>query len=88
MSVPYVSRYFKQHVGMGFVEYVHRLRVERAAGMLLNTDMSVHDIAFDVGFDNSRTFSRVFRELKGKTATEYRMLARSRQRTGQPYLTM
>jgi transcriptional regulator GlxA family with amidase domain len=60
---------------MGFVEYVHRLRIERAASMLLNTDMTVHDIAFDVGFDNSRTFSRVFREVKGKTATEYRLLA-------------
>jgi AraC-like DNA-binding protein len=74
-SVPYMSRFFKLHVGMGFVEYVHRLRIERAASMLLNTDMTVHDIAFDVGFDNSRTFSRVFREVKGKTATEYRLLA-------------
>ncbi|MDF2722933.1 MAG: transcriptional regulator, AraC family [Paenibacillus sp.] len=75
MSVPYMSRLFKTHVGMGFVEYVHRLRVERASGMLLNTDMSVNEIAFDVGFDNSRTFSRVFRELKGKTATEFRIRA-------------
>lgn len=75
MSVPYMSRFFKTHVGMGFVEYVHRLRVERASGMLLNTDLSVNEIACDVGFDNSRTFSRVFRELKGKTATEYRLRA-------------
>jgi AraC-like DNA-binding protein len=75
MSAPYMSRFFKMHVGMGFVEYLHRLRIERASSMLLNTDMSIHEIAFDVGFDNSRTFSRVFRELKGKSASEYRLMA-------------
>ncbi|RKN85549.1 AraC family transcriptional regulator [Paenibacillus ginsengarvi] len=75
LSVPYLSRFFKSHVGMGFVDYLHRLRIERASSMLLNTEMTIHEIAFDVGFDNSRTFSRVFRELKGKTASEYRMTA-------------
>ncbi|MDF2719810.1 MAG: hypothetical protein K0R28_6735, partial [Paenibacillus sp.] len=35
----------------------------------------------DVGFDNSRTFSRVFREVKGKTATEYRLLALNKHRS-------
>ncbi|CAG7640223.1 helix-turn-helix domain-containing protein [Paenibacillus allorhizosphaerae] len=75
VSVPYISRVFKTYVGMGFVQYMHRLRIERATNMLLTTDMTITDIAFDVGFDNSRTFARVFRELKGKSAREYRMLA-------------
>lgn len=76
VSIPYISRMFKTHVGMGFVQYLHRLRIERASNMLLTTDMTITEIAFDVGFDNSRTFARVFRELKGKSAREYRLLAK------------
>lgn len=75
MSVPYISRFFKMHVGIGFVEYLHRLRIERATYLLQHTDMTVTEIAFRVGFDNSRTFSRVFREQKGRSAREYRLQA-------------
>ncbi|MBD2866118.1 AraC family transcriptional regulator [Paenibacillus oceani] len=74
LSVPYMSRFFKEHVGMGFVEYLHRLRIQRATNMLLYTDKTITDIAYEVGFDNSRTFSRVFREQKGRSAREYRLV--------------
>lgn len=72
VSIPYISRYFKKNVGKGFLDYLHELRIERAAGMLKSTNMSVIDISVEVGFESYRTFSRVFRELKGQTPTEYR----------------
>lgn len=72
VSVPYISRYFKKNIGKGFLEYLHELRVERAAGMLKSTNMSVIDISVETGFESYRTFSRVFRDLKGQTPTEYR----------------
>lgn len=72
VSVPYISRYFKKNVGKGFLDYLHELRIERAVGMLKSTNMSVIDISVEVGFESYRTFSRVFREVKGKTPSEFR----------------
>ena len=75
MSVPYLSKFFKTNVGMGFVDYLHHIRIERASGLLVQSDLTIAEIAHQVGFDNSRTFSRVFRELKGRSAKEYRQIA-------------
>lgn len=72
VSIPYISRYFKKNVGKGFLDYLHELRIERAAGMLKSTNMSVIDISVEVGFESYRTFSRVFREMKGQTPSEFR----------------
>ncbi|CAM3546490.1 AraC family transcriptional regulator [Marinicrinis lubricantis] len=68
----YISRMFKQHVGQGFTEYLHALRIERAAGLLATSTMSIVNIAFEVGFDHSQTFSRVFKKLKGVSPKLYR----------------
>lgn len=72
VSIPYISRYFKKNIGKGFLDYLHDLRIERAAGMLKSTNMSVTDISVEVGFESYRTFSRVFREIKGQTPSEFR----------------
>lgn len=72
LSVSYISRFFKKHVGMGLTEYVHRLRIERASNLLLHTKMSITEIAIEVGFESTRTFSRVFRDIKGMSAKDFR----------------
>lgn len=71
-SVQHISRSFKEHIGKGFLEYVHELRIASAATMLTHTNMPVTDIAVAAGFDSFRTFARVFRQLKGQTASEFR----------------
>ncbi|GAA3404920.1 AraC family transcriptional regulator [Paenibacillus hodogayensis] len=76
-SAPYISRLFKKNIGKGFLEYVHELRIESASTLLLHTNMTVIEVAHEVGFDSSRTFSRVFRDLKGLTASEYRHARRT-----------
>ncbi|WP_309118144.1 AraC family transcriptional regulator [Paenibacillus sp.] len=68
----YISRIFKQYAGRNFTDYLHTLRVERAASLLATTSMSIIDIAFEVGFDHSQTFSRVFKERKGVPPKLYR----------------
>ncbi|WP_409342136.1 helix-turn-helix domain-containing protein [Paenibacillus sp. MBLB4367] len=74
LSVPHISRAFKEKVGKSYLDYVHELRVESAATLLISTDMSITDIAVEAGFESFRTFSRVFREFKGMTPSEYREL--------------
>lgn len=75
VSVPYISRAFREHVGQSFLDYLHGLRIRSAASLLISTDMAISDIASEVGFESFRTFSRVFKELKRVTPSEYRQAA-------------
>jgi AraC-like DNA-binding protein len=52
--------------------YLQRRRVERSMFLLRETDRSVTDVCFDVGFTSLGTFSRTFREIIGETPTSYR----------------
>ncbi len=52
--------------------YLQRRRVERSMFLLRETDRSVTDICFDVGFNSLGTFSRMFREIVGETPSGYR----------------
>ena len=53
--------------------YLQRRRVERSMFLLRETDRSVIDICFDVGFTSRGTFSRTFREIVGETPSGYRV---------------
>ena len=78
MSSCSLSRKFKDHVGVGFKEYlIHRCIVE-ATKLLEETDMKVTTIAYEVGFDNASTFSRDFRMRTGMTPANYRLHARAK----------
>jgi AraC-like DNA-binding protein len=52
--------------------YLQRRRVERSMFLLQETDRSITDICFDVGFSSLGTFSRTFRQIVGETPTAYR----------------
>ncbi|MFK7695006.1 AraC family transcriptional regulator [Paenibacillus sp. HJGM_3] len=69
----YLSHVFKSIVGKSFIEYLHELRIGRASCYLQTTNLSISEIALEVGFDNFRTFSRVYKELKGMTPSEGRL---------------
>ena len=69
----YISRIFKQHSGMKVTSYINELRIERAKKMLVdNTKMKITDVGWGVGFDNQRTFLKIFKEIEGVTPTQYR----------------
>ncbi|MDF2652112.1 MAG: DNA-binding response regulator, partial [Paenibacillus sp.] len=71
-NASYISRVFKQHVGQTFTDYLHSLRIARATSLLASTTMRIMDISVEVGFDQVRTMSRVFKELMGVTPREFR----------------
>jgi len=74
ISAPHLSSLFKKRLGQNFVEYLHRVRIRHACALLKSTDMTVSEIAFEVGYGSYSTFSRVFRELKGATPTDFRRM--------------
>ncbi len=53
-------------------DYLQRLRVETAQGLLLETDLAVTAVAGEVGFDTSQYFAAVFKKYTGQTPTAFR----------------
>jgi AraC-like DNA-binding protein len=73
ISAAHFSRSFRAVFGETPHRYLQRRRVERSMFLLRETDRSVTDICFDVGFTSVGTFSRTFREIVGETPSTYRV---------------
>lgn len=72
VNANYVSQLFKKEVGTTFTEYVSKLRIEYACKLIASTDMSINEIAEKAGYDDYFYFSRIFKRLMGKSASNYR----------------
>ena len=72
LSEAHFSRSFRATFGETPHRYLQRRRVERSMFLLRETDRSITDICFDVGFTSLGTFSRTFREIVGETPSDYR----------------
>ncbi len=74
MSVSRISEVIKQTTGQTFVHFLHDLRLRHACSLLVSTDLSMLEIALEVGYGSYKTFSRIFRETKGIVPKDYRKL--------------
>lgn len=77
LSVAYLSKYIKKHLGMSFLDYVSQVRLSHAVTALLHTDAPVARIAMDTGFANLSSFNKVFRETYHTTPTAFRQQNRT-----------
>ena len=68
----YLTYCFRQELGTTPIQYLRRLRVNRARALLKNSDKSVMEIAQDLGFSDSGYFSRVFRRETGLSPEAFR----------------
>jgi AraC-like DNA-binding protein len=73
ISEAHFIRSFRSVFGETPHRYLQRRRVERSMFLLRETDRSITDICFDVGFNSMGTFSRTFREIVGETPSGYRL---------------
>jgi len=73
ISEAHFIRSFRAVFGETPHRYLQRRRVERSMFLLRDTDRSVTDICFDVGFTSRGTFSRTFREIVGEAPSDYRV---------------
>lgn len=73
VSPAHFSRCFRAVFGETPHRYLQRRRVERSMFLLRETDRTVTDVCFDVGFTSLGTFSRTFREIVGETPSAYRL---------------
>jgi AraC-like DNA-binding protein len=72
VSTFHFCRKFKQTTGLTFVEYLNRVRIEKAKILLHNKNLHITDIAYEVGFQSLTHFNRIFRKLVGHSPTQYR----------------
>jgi AraC-like DNA-binding protein len=72
LSVPYLSRYFQQHMGQPFIKYLNAVRLEHAVKYLMETDWPVIHIAIESGFSNLNTFHKMFKDTFHTTPYQYR----------------
>jgi AraC-like DNA-binding protein/ligand-binding sensor protein len=72
MSTFYFCKMFHKVTGVNFTEYVSRVRIEKARNLLLNPNLRISEIAYEVGFQSLTHFNRVFKKLLGQSPTEFR----------------
>ncbi|WP_058300333.1 response regulator transcription factor [Gorillibacterium timonense] len=72
LNYTYFSQAFKEYTGESFVAYLRKLRIQKAKELLEGTDEKVYEISNQVGFENVKHFTRIFREMEGVTPLEYR----------------
>jgi AraC-like DNA-binding protein len=71
-STFYFCKLFKKATGVNFTEYVSRVRIEKAKNLLLNPNLRISEIAYEVGFQSLTHFNRVFKTIIGQSPTQYR----------------
>ena len=72
MSESYFSHLFKSETGMSFVNYVNKVRIERAEELLRKTNKRISEVALAVGIDNPNYFSILFKKIMGRSPNESR----------------
>ena len=68
----YISHVFNDKLKISFTEYIHSLRIYAAKNLLLNSDKTVTEIAYSVGYNTVRNFNRMFSKFVGMTPIEYK----------------
>ena len=72
LSATYFSSIFKKDVGTNFVDYLTKIRLDKAKELLCCTSMQVSEIAYKVGFKDYRYFSQIFKKNTGQTPRDFK----------------
>jgi AraC-like DNA-binding protein/ligand-binding sensor protein len=81
-SVFHFCKVFHRSTGLKYTDYVARVRLEDARNRLLNPNLRVSEIAYDVGFQSLTQFNRTFKRVFGQSPTEFRAGVSSHRRAG------
>lgn len=74
LSPGYLSDLLKKETGKNAQDHIHFYLIEEAKNILLNTDKSVGEIAYALGFEYPQYFNKLFKQKTGKTPVEFRSL--------------
>lgn len=71
MSKNYFSYLFKRETGIGMWDYLTHVRIEKAKELLKESNSKIYEIAYEIGYENSSYFNRMFKKHTGVTPKEY-----------------
>lgn len=83
LSVPYLSKLFKDSTGMTFADFYDELRVNHSMYDLMETTSTIIDIAYKHGFPNNHAYIRAFKKITGRLPTDARKNRRAEQPAGE-----
>lgn len=72
MSESWFRRLFREKYGIAPLSLRQRLLHERAQRLLLNTNLTIKEISFQLGYDSQNYFSRAFKKAEGRSPVHYR----------------
>lgn len=73
LSPIYISKMFKEKLGINYIDFLTECRIEKAKKLLANPEKSLKAIALEVGYHEPNYFSKVFRKMNDLSPSEYRM---------------
>jgi two-component system response regulator YesN len=71
ISPQYFSKIFKDDVGVNFIEYLTQLRMDKAKEMLKESNRTIKEICFEIGYNDPNYFSRLFKKNVGVSPTDF-----------------
>lgn len=71
ISPQYFSKIFKEELGVNFIDYLTKIRMEAAKTMLKEGKISIKEICYQIGYNDPNYFSRLFKKVEGKSPTEF-----------------
>ena len=83
MNSTYLCELFKRDTGIGFVDYLNTVRIDKAKRLLVESDATVESVAAQVGYASASHFSRLFKKSTSLTVTEFRANCFSRPNIGE-----
>lgn len=72
LTPSYFSTVFKKETGYSFTQYLNKVRIEHGKLLLMDTSMTVLEVAIEVGFDTDTYFCTVFKKVVGVTPNQFR----------------
>lgn len=75
-SVSTISRKFKDYTGTSIKNYLIMIRMQKSKYLLLFSDKYIHEISYEIGYDNPSHFSRIFKKYNKYSPLQYREIAR------------
>lgn len=73
----YASKQFKIYTGERLMDYIYRMRVEKAKELILNTDYKLKDIAVKVGLNDTRSLNIMFKRIEGIAPSTYKSVSKN-----------
>ena len=72
VTVPHLSMTFKKQKGIGILDYIHRIRIDKAKKLLVEGDLNIKDVSDRTGYYSDIAFIRAFKRYEGITPGKYR----------------